>query len=234
MPVYRLTDEIIFPPPQIADKTGLLAVGGDLGRERLLLAYSHGIFPWYSESEPILWWSPDPRLVLYPDEMKISKSLEKVIKKKIFDVTFDAAFGQVIKMCALSGRRKNEGTWILPEMIDAYHALHESGYAHSVEAWKDGVLAGGLYGVSLGGCFFGESMFTLESNASKVAFAQLVEYLKIKSFDLIDCQVSTGHLRRFGAREIPRSLFLKQLKKSLESPTIKGKWMSGNQIVTLM
>jgi leucyl/phenylalanyl-tRNA--protein transferase len=234
MPVYRLTDEIIFPPPQLADKTGILAVGGDLGLERLLLAYSHGIFPWYSENEPILWWSPDPRLVLYPDEMKISKSLEKVIKKKIFDVTFDDAFGQVIRMCAQSGRRKNEGTWILPEMIDAYHALHESGYAHSVEAWKDGVLAGGLYGVSIGGCFFGESMFTLESNASKVAFAQLVEYLKIKSFDLIDCQVSTGHLRRFGAREIPRSLFLKQLKKSLESPTIKGKWMSGNQIVTLM
>jgi len=224
MPVYRLTDEIIFPPPQLADKTGLLAIGGDLCEERLLLAYSLGIFPWYSEDEPILWWSPDPRLVLYPDEIKVSKSLEKIIKKQVFDVTFDAAFEQVINLCAGSGRRENEGTWILPDMIDAYSRLHENGYAHSVEAWKDGILSGGLYGVSLGSCFFGESMFTLESNASKVAFAGLVEYLKENSFDLIDCQVSTGHLKRFGAREIPRSLFLKQLKKSLEIWTLKGKW----------
>ncbi len=224
MPVYRLTEEIIFPPPQLADKTGLLAVGGDLCKERLLLAYSLGIFPWYSLDEPILWWSPDPRLVLYPGEITLSKSLEKVIKKGVFDVTFDAAFGQVIKLCAFAGRRKNEGTWILPEMIDAYCALQESGYAHSVEAWKDGTLAGGLYGVSLGRCFFGESMFTLESNASKVAFACLVKYLAENSFDLIDCQVSTGHLKRFGAREIPRSLFLKQLKKALALPTLNGKW----------
>ncbi|MBU1569831.1 MAG: leucyl/phenylalanyl-tRNA--protein transferase [Proteobacteria bacterium] len=224
MPFYRLTDEIIFPPPQLADKTGILAVGGDLCEERLLLAYSLGIFPWYSEDEPILWWSPDPRLVLYPDEIKVSKSLEKIIKKQVFEVTFDKAFGQVIKLCALAGRRENEGTWIFPDMIDAYCALHESGFAHSVEAWKDGILAGGLYGVSLGRCFFGESMFTLESNASKVAFACLVEYLKENSFALIDCQVSTGHLKRFGAREIPRSLFLKQLKKSLARPTLKGKW----------
>jgi leucyl/phenylalanyl-tRNA--protein transferase len=224
MPVYRLTDEIIFPPSQLADKIGLLALGGDLCEERLLLAYSLGIFPWYSEDEPILWWSPDPRLVLYPDEIRVSKSLEKVIKKQVFDVTFDAAFEQVINLCASAGRRENEGTWILPEMIDAYCALHENGYVHSVEAWKDGTLAGGLYGVSLGRCFFGESMFTLESNASKVAFACLVKYLKENSFDLIDCQVSTGHLKRFGAREIPRSLFLKQLKKSLALPTLKGKW----------
>jgi len=224
MPVYHLTDEIIFPPPQLADKTGLLAVGGDLCEERLLLAYSLGIFPWYSEGEPILWWSPDPRLVLYPGEIKVSKSLEKIIKRGAFDVTFDAAFEQVINLCASAGRRENEGTWIVRDMIDAYCVLHENGYAHSVEAWKDGILAGGLYGISLGRCFFGESMFTLESNASKVAFACLVEYLKENSFDLIDCQVSTGHLKRFGAKEIPRSFFLKQLKKSLESPTLKGKW----------
>jgi len=224
MPVYRLPDEIIFPPPQVADKTGLLAVGGDLCEDRLLLAYSLGIFPWYSEGEPILWWSPDPRLILYPDEIRISKSLEKIIKKQVFDVTFDTAFGQVINLCSSAGRRENEGTWILPEMIEAYCTLHESGYAHSVEAWRDGTLAGGLYGVSLGGSFFGESMFTLESNASKVAFACLVEYLAENSFDLIDCQVSTGHLKRFGAREIPRSLFLKQLKKSLALPALKGKW----------
>ena len=224
MPVYRLTDEIIFPPTQLADKTGLLAVGGDLCEERLLLAYSLGIFPWYSEDEPILWWSPDPRLVLYPDEIKVSKSLEKIIKKCAFEVTFDAAFEQVINLCASAGRRENEGTWIVRDMIDAYCRLHETGFAHSVEAWRDGILAGGLYGVSLGGCFFGESMFTLESNASKVAFACLVKYLKENSFDLIDCQVSTGHLKRFGAREIPRSLFLKHLKKSLGLPTLKGKW----------
>ena len=224
MPVYRLTEEIIFPPPQLADKTGLLAVGGDLCEERLLLAYSLGIFPWYSEDEPILWWSPDPRLVLSPCKITVSKSLEKVIKKGVFDITFDAAFEQVISLCSSAGRRKNEGTWILPEMIDAYCVLHESGHAHSVEAWKDGNLAGGLYGVSLGRCFFGESMFTLESNASKVAFACLVKYLAENSFDLIDCQISTGHLKRFGARDIPRSLFLKQLKKSLALPTLKGKW----------
>jgi leucyl/phenylalanyl-tRNA---protein transferase len=225
MPVYRLTDEIIFPPPQLAGKTGLLAVGGDLSEERLLLAYSLGIFPWYSEDEPILWWSPDPRFVLYPGEIRISKSLEKVIKRGVFDVTFDAAFGQVIKLCALAGRRESEGTWIVPDMVDSYSKLHESGYAHSVEAWKDGALAGGLYGVSLGRCFFGESMFTLENNASKVAFACLVQYLEENSFGLIDCQVSTGHLRRFGAREIPRSLFLKELRKALEPPTQKGKWV---------
>jgi leucyl/phenylalanyl-tRNA--protein transferase len=224
MPVYRLTDEMIFPPPQLADRTGLLAVGGDLCEARLLLAYSLGIFPWYSEDEPILWWSPDPRLVLYPDEIRISKSLEKVIKKKVFDVTFDTAFREVINLCAGSGRRKNEGTWIVSDMVDSYRRLHESGYAHSVEAWKDGAIAGGLYGVSLGRCFFGESMFTLESNASKVAFACLAEYLKNNSFDLIDCQVATGHLKRFGAREIPRSLFLKQLRKSIEAQTVKGKW----------
>jgi len=224
MPVYRLTEEIIFPPPQLADKTGLLAVGGDLCEERLLLAYSLGIFPWYSEGEPILWWSPEPRLVLYPCEITVSKSLEKVIKKGVFDITFDAAFEQVICLCSSAGIRENKGTWILPEMINAYCRLHETGFAHSVEAWKDGNLAGGLYGVSLGRCFFGESMFTLESNASKVAFASLVEYLKENSFDLIDCQISTGHLKRFGAREIPRNLFLKQLKKSLDLPTLKGKW----------
>ncbi|RPJ13201.1 MAG: leucyl/phenylalanyl-tRNA--protein transferase [Desulfobacteraceae bacterium] len=228
MPVYRLTEEIIFPPPQLADKTGLLAVGGDLCQERLLLAYSIGIFPWYSEGEPILWWSPDPRLVIHPGEIRISKSLEKVIKKGIFDVTFDTAFEQVINLCAGAGRRENEGTWILPEMTDAYCALHESGFAHSVEAWRDGILAGGLYGVSLGRCFFGESMFTLESNASKVAFARLAKYLAENSFDLIDCQVSTGHLKRFGAKEIPRRLFLKQLKNSLALPTLKGKW--GNEM----
>ncbi|MFH2047623.1 MAG: leucyl/phenylalanyl-tRNA--protein transferase [Pseudomonadota bacterium] len=224
MPVYRLNKEIIFPPPQLAGEEGLLAIGGDLSKERLLLAYNLGIFPWYSKGEPILWWSPDPRLVLYPDEIRVSKSLYKVIKKEIFHITFDSAFEQVINSCAFTNNRKTEGTWIVPEMIDAYCMLHKSGYAHSVEAWKDNKLAGGLYGVSLGKCFFGESMFSVESNASKVAFVALSQYLKDNAFDFIDCQIATEHLKRFGAKEIPRSLFLKQLKKALALPTLKGKW----------
>ena len=224
MPVYLLSDDLIFPSPQLAPQEGLLAVGGDLSQERLLLAYRMGIFPWYSENEPIMWWSPDPRLVLYPSELKISKSLRKTIKKRCFEVTVDQAFEAVIKACAQSRTRMQEGTWIVDEMIAAYCNLHEAGLAHSVEAWQDDELAGGLYGVSLGKCFFGESMFTHVSNASKVAFVTLVEHLKALDFDLIDCQVSTAHLLSFGAREIPRIRFLTELEKSLESPTIKNKW----------
>lgn len=225
MPVYRLTREIIFPPPQLASKGGLLAIGGDLSITRLLLAYNLGIFPWYSEGEPILWWSPDPRLIIYPDEVRVSKSLQKVIRKDIFRITFDTEFEEVINLCASVRKQKKEGTWIVPDMIDAYCMLYKSGYAHSVEAWKDNKLAGGLYGVSLGRCFFGESMFSLESNASKVAFVALSQCLKNYAFDFIDCQVATGHLKSLGAKEIPRSIFLKQLKKALALPTIKGKWV---------
>ena len=225
MSVFLLSDEIKFPPPHLARKDGLLAVGGDLSQDRLLLAYKMGIFPWYSEPEPILWWSPDPRLVLYPCEIKVSKSLKKILKNKIFSVTIDQAFNQVITSCARIRLQKNEGTWIDEDMIKAYCGLHESGFAHSVEAWYEGELAGGLYGVSLGRCFFGESMFTRISNASNVAFVFLAEYLKSLSFDIIDCQVSTEHLINFGAREIPRKDFLKQLEKSLEAPTKKGRWI---------
>lgn len=228
MPVYLLSDDLVFPSPQLAAQEGLLAVGGDLSQERLLLAYRMGIFPWYSENEPILWWSPDPRLVLYPSELKISKSLKKTIKKQRFEITADEAFESVIKACAQSRTRMQEGTWIVDDMIAAYCSLHESGLAHSVEAWQEGKLAGGLYGVSLGGCFFGESMFTRISNASKVAFVALVEHLKQLNFNLIDCQVTTTHLLSFGAREIPRAQFLKELEKSLESPTIKNKWSFSN------
>ena len=224
MPVYLLSDDLIFPSPKLAPQEGLLAVGGDLSQKRLLLAYRKGIFPWYSENEPIMWWSPDPRLVLYPSELKISKSLQKIIKKQLFQVTVDQAFESVIKACAQSRIRMQEGTWIVDDMIAAYCKLHESGLAHSVEAWQGGRLAGGLYGVSLGRCFFGESMFTRISNASKVAFVALVEHLKALDFSLIDCQVSTAHLLSFGAREIPRTRFLSELEKSLESPTIKNKW----------
>jgi leucyl/phenylalanyl-tRNA--protein transferase len=224
MPVYLLSSNIAFPSPNLTSEDGLLAVGGDLDQKRLLLAYSLGIFPWYAEAEPILWWSPDPRLVLYPEDLRISTSLKKAIKKDIFHITMDQAFEQVITACAKIRREKDEGTWIVQDMIEAYCKLHESGFAHSVETWQDDTLAGGLYGVSLGRCFFGESMFTTITNASKVAFVALVNYLKALSFDLIDCQVKTEHLISFGAREIPRERFLKQLKKSLENPTLKGKW----------
>lgn len=224
MPVFLLSDTIEFPPPHLASKDGLLAVGGDLSQKRLLLAYRMGIFPWFSNNEPILWWSPDPRLVLYPHEIKISKTLKKIIKKEVFKVTMDLAFNEVINQCAQIRLKKNQGTWIIEDIIEAYCRLHESGFAHSVEVWRQGELAGGLYGVSLGKCFFGESMFTRINNASNIALVKLVEYLKKLSFDLIDCQVTTGHLIRFGAREIPRKLFLEQLEKSLKAPIIKGKW----------
>nr|MBC8457524.1 leucyl/phenylalanyl-tRNA--protein transferase [Deltaproteobacteria bacterium] len=160
MPVFLLTDKIAFPPPHLASSEGLLAVGGDISQERLLLAYRMGIFPWFSDDEPILWWSPDPRLVLYPREIKISKTLKKIMKKGLFKVTMDSAFVQVINQCAQIRLQNNQGTWIVEDMIDAYCKLHESGFAHSVETWYQGELAGGLYGVSLGKCFFGESMFT--------------------------------------------------------------------------
>mgnify|MGYP001816543076 CR=1 FL=1 len=224
MPVYQLSEDLVFPSPHLASKEGLLAVGGDLTRSRLLLAYSLGIFPWYSENEPILWWSPDPRFVLYPDELKISRSLSKVIKKGAYTVTIDHAFKQVISECARVRLENQEGTWIVDEMVEAYCDLHESGFAHSVEAWEGDHLAGGLYGVSLGRSFFGESMFTRVSNASKVALVSLVRHLRSLDFALIDCQVTTGHLTRFGAREISRARYLEELDDALRAGTLRGKW----------
>jgi len=224
MPVFFLSKKLRFPCPCRAREDGLLAVGGDLSPKRLLLAYGMGIFPWFSDQSPILWWSPDPRLVLYPNDIKISKSLERLIRKQVFQITLDEAFNQVITSCAKIRRRENRGSWIVRDMIEAYCKLHESGFAHSVEAWHEGKLAGGLYGVSLGKCFFGESMFTRISNASKVAFVTLVNHLNKLSFDLIDCQVRTEHLIRFGAKEVSRSDFLEQIKKSLNTPTMRGKW----------
>jgi leucyl/phenylalanyl-tRNA---protein transferase len=224
MPIFRLSEKMSFPPPQFADPSGLLAVGGDLSQKRLLLAYRMGIFPWYTQGDPILWWSPDPRLVLYPDAMNISTRLKRVIRQSIFDITFDTAFDRVIHACAQTRVKENQGTWILDEMINAYCHLHESGYAHSVEAWHEGRLAGGLYGVSLGGCFFGESMFTIVTNASKVALAALCVFLQRLSFDFIDCQVASGHLMRMGASEISRARFLMELAKTLKRSTLKGCW----------
>jgi leucyl/phenylalanyl-tRNA---protein transferase len=224
MPVFLLSDNINFPPPHFARKDGLLAIGGDLSQERLLLAYRKGIFPWYSNGEPILWWSPDPRLVLYPKEFYISRSLKKSIRKGLFQITMDQAFFRVIKSCAEIRLNDNQPTWIVPEMINAYCQLHESGFAHSVEAWYQGKLAGGLYGLALGKCFSGESMFTRVTDASKVAFVYLVSFLKSLDFQMIDCQVKTSHLMSFGAREIPRKTFLQQLEKALHFPQTFSKW----------
>jgi leucyl/phenylalanyl-tRNA--protein transferase len=217
MPVFRLTDDIIFPPPEYAEEDGLLAVGGDLSEERLLLAYEMGIFPWFAEGSPILWWSPDPRLVLFPEEVKVSRSLKQTIRKGIYVVTMDAAFDAVIGNCAEVHRGKDGETWITQEMVDAYRKLHQSGRAHSIECWCREELVGGLYGVALGRAFFGESMFTKRTDASKVAFVKLVECLREWDFAFIDCQVTTGHLLSLGARNIPRAKFLKMLKNALRT-----------------
>jgi len=224
MPVYRLGEELVFPPPQLADPSGLLAVGGDLNPERLLLAYTLGIFPWYDEEQPILWHSPDPRLVLLPGDLCVSRSLRRLLRRGGFEVRLDTAFPQVIRSCAETPRRDSPGTWITDDMAAAYCRLFDLGFAHSAEAWQDGELVGGLYGVSLGGCFFGESMFTRRSGASKVAFATLVQQLERWGFDLIDCQVHTDHLARFGARPWSREHFLKALAESLARPTRRGRW----------
>ena len=224
MPVFLLSENVAFPPAHFATPEGLLAVGGDLSQERLLSAYRKGIFPWYSVNEPILWWSPDPRLVLYPGELHVSRTLNRVMRKNRFTVTMDGAFEDVITACAKTRTQNEEGTWIVDDMQAAYCRLYEAGYAHSVESWLDGRLVGGLYGVSLGRCFFGESMFSNASNASNVALVALARHLMTLSFDFIDCQVTTAHLMRFGAREIPRSQFLKELHKALAGPTLKGRW----------
>lgn len=225
MPVFLLSDKIAFPPAHLATGEGLLAVGGDLCLERLLLAYRQGIFPWYSQGDPILWWSPDPRLVLLPKELHVPRRLNRTISQGRFRVTMDEAFREVITSCARTRIRGGEGTWIMPEMIEAYCALHRAGYAHSVEVWLDRRLAGGLYGVSLGRVFFGESMFSIVSNASKVAFVTLTRQLQQVPFDFIDCQIKTNHLLQFGAREISRKNFLKSLEKSILKKTLRGRWV---------
>jgi leucyl/phenylalanyl-tRNA--protein transferase len=227
MPIFRLVDDVVFPPPDYADPSGLLAVGGDLSSERLLEAYRAGIFPWYSDDQPILWWSPDPRFMLELDEFKLSRSLRKTLRRKIFHVTFDRVFDEVIEACASVPREGQSGTWITPEMQQAYITLHGLGYAHSVETWFKGELVGGLYGVSLGKAFFGESMFHRKADASKVALATLVEKLKSWNFQFIDSQMTTDHMSRLGAREVPRRIFLKRLKSALGHPTKRGKWRAG-------
>ena len=224
MPVYQLPEEPLFPHPSEAEEDGLLAVGGDLSMQRLVTAYANGIFPWYSEEHPILWWSPNPRLVLFPEKFKASKSLIRIVKSRKFEIKFDTAFSEVIENCAQVKRQHEEGTWITKEMKEAYIILHKKGLAHSVESYLEGKLVGGLYGVSLGKAFFGESMFHAVSDASKVAFYHLIERLKQWKFNIVDAQVYTDHLVSLGAEEIPRPKFLKILENSVQYDTKVGKW----------
>lgn len=224
MPVFELSDELIFPHPKLAEKDGLLAYGGDLCVERLLLAYSNGIFPWYDEDSPIMWWSPNPRMVLFPEKLKISDSLSRTLRSDKFKVTFDHDFDHVIRRCAAVQRPGQHGTWIVPEMQEAYIRLHQAGFAHSVETWYEGKLVGGLYGVSLGRMFFGESMFHLVRDASKVALVHLAEQLTKWDFQLIDAQQDTEHMRSLGGELVSIDKFLEMINNALPYPTIKGKW----------
>lgn len=215
--VIYLNPEQDFPDPSREEVDELLAVGGDLSPERLIAAYQKGIFPWFSEETPILWWSPDPRMIIEPGYFHVPKRLKRIIKQGLFNVTVNKDFPQVIDACATVKRSGCQGTWIIPEMIDAYIRLHQLGYAHSVEAWKNGRIVGGLYGVSLGKAFFGESMFYYYSNASKVALVKLINFLESWGFQILDCQQTTSHMLRFGAFEVSRLEFIKRLNSALQS-----------------
>jgi leucyl/phenylalanyl-tRNA--protein transferase len=226
VPIYLLDpeDPESFPPPEKAHRSGVLAVGGDLRPERLLAAYSQGIFPWPAEGHPLMWHSPDPRFVLEPEKLHVGRSLRKTIKAGTFEVRWDTAFAEVIAACSEAPRPGQNGTWITDDMRDAYTTLHRLGFAHSIEAWAEGKLVGGLYGVSLGAAFFGESMFARAPDASKVAFATAVERFREWGFHFVDCQVETEHLARFGAEHWPRRRFLTALARALKEPTRRGPW----------
>jgi leucyl/phenylalanyl-tRNA--protein transferase len=228
MPVFRLDDDVRFPRPALAEPGGLLAVGGDLRLERLVAAYRRGIFPWYDETTPILWWSPNPRPILLPWEVRVPRRLTRTIRSGRFRVTIDADFGGVIRGCAAAVRERQEGTWIVPEMITAYERFHAAGFAHSVEAWQDGELVGGAYGVAIGKAFFGESMFHRVTDASKVAFVALAGHLDRLGFHFIDCQQTTAHLCRFGAFEVPRHEFMRRLEAARDCPP-SGPWRLDSQ-----
>ncbi len=224
MALYRLDRRLLFPPAHEAEESGLLAVGGDLKPDRLILAYENGIFPWYSKGQPILWHSPDPRMVLLPGAMTVPKSLRKRARQAPYQLTLDRAFPRVIAACGATPRPGQNDTWITAEMKEAYVELHRRGIAHSAEAWLDGRLVGGLYGLSLGAVFFGESMFALAPDASKLAFVALCERLVEWSIGLVDCQVYTPHLARFGAEEWPRARYLTALRRAVRAPTRLGPW----------
>lgn len=222
--VYLLTDDLLFPPPEKATEDGLVAVGGDASPQRLVLAYSQGIFPWPAQGYPLLWFSPDPRYVLRPTEAHIGRSLRRALRRDDYVIRADTAFDRVIDACSTVRRPGQHGTWITSELVDGYRALHRAGYAHSVEAWADGELVGGLYGVSVGRGFFGESMFAHAADASKVAFATLLAQLARWRFPLVDCQVHTDHLERFGAVDWPRERFLEEVRELVALPSRVGPW----------
>lgn len=224
MPIFVLPDEPLFPSPELAEADGLLAIGGDLSEQRLLTAYRCGIFPWYSAGQPVLWYSPDPRMILFPGNFRRYKNLRRTVGSGKFEVRYDTDFEAVITHCSHVPRKGHAGTWITGEMKEAYINLHRRGYCHSVEVYCEGRLAGGLYGLSLGGVFFGESMFHLVTDASKVALWHLVDRLSGWQFDFIDVQQETGHLRRLGAEAVDRRKFLTLLQQSLEKKTLKGSW----------
>ncbi|MGW8193647.1 MAG: leucyl/phenylalanyl-tRNA--protein transferase [Desulforhopalus sp.] len=224
MPVFRLSDQIQFPPVELAEENGLLAIGGDLSPERLIMAYSRGIFPWSSPNTPLLWWFTSPRLVIFPDEFRIPKRLTRYARKSAVTITRDSAFSQVIAQCAEIRTETGEETWITPEMESAYILLHRLGFAHSIECWLDDELVGGLYGVALDKIFFGESMFSRVKCGSQFALIALVKFLEKKSFKLIDCQMTTNHLLRFGAREISGSEFQRYLKEHISRITPDKEW----------
>jgi leucyl/phenylalanyl-tRNA--protein transferase len=224
MPIYMLTDELRFPAPEGASPEGIVAIGGDFRAERLLLGYAQGIFPWPSEGLPLLWFSPDPRFALEPAHAHLPRSLRKRLRKGDFEVRFDSAFSETIRACAGKRRPGQRGTWITQDLITGYERLHRLGYAHSIEAWADGELAGGLYGVGLGKIFFGESMFANLADASKVAFAVLLGHLAAWDFRLVDCQVHTDHLERFGARAWPRAEFLRALRAAVSEEHMCRQW----------
>ncbi|MCB9682754.1 MAG: leucyl/phenylalanyl-tRNA--protein transferase [Alphaproteobacteria bacterium] len=224
MPVFRLGRPLAFPDPTLAEPSGLLAVGGDLSAERVLRAYRAGIFPWFSDHQPILWWSPDPRMVLETADLHVPRSLAKRMRRGDLTFTLDTAFDHVVRACAGADRPGQDGTWITDEMRAAYGALHAQGHAHACEAWIDGTLVGGLYGVSVGRLFCGESMFTTVPDASKAAFVTLVRQLARWDVPLVDCQIWTDHLARFGAAEIPRAAFLAQIDRLVDAPGRVGRW----------
>jgi len=224
LPIYLLNEKISFPPVDGAED-GIVAVGGDLSPERLLLAYRLGIFPWFNEEDPIIWHSPEERFVLLLDDLHVSKSMRRVLNSNTFQITYDADFAFVIQQCANVKRKDEDGTWITKEMIDAYLELHYLGFAHSIEVWQDDTIVGGVYGVSLGKCFFAESMFHTATNASKFAIIKLVELLKQKHFHFVDAQVYTEHVETLGAKEIPRAQFMQLLQDGLQHESWIGKWI---------
>lgn len=230
MPVFQLTDQIHFPNPQLAEESGLLAVGGDLSPERLLYAYSQGIFPWYSQGDPILWWFTSPRLIIHIDEFRIPKRVARYRKNSNSIITRNQAFAEVIKACGDTRTQTGEETWILPEIQAAYLRLHKMGYAHSIECWQDQTLTGGLYGIAIDRVFFGESMFSIAKSASQFALIGLIDYLKADNFKIIDCQMTTNHLLRFGAKEISGQDFQETLKTHINDIKPNENWKNRSHI----